>query len=90
MKDQSLYAAESLLRFHTSEGEFISPMEFVPLLENCGLIIPVGRWIMDTAMTMCEECRKIYSNFKISINLSYIQGYYCYCSHATIPRGVLA
>ena len=80
MKDQSLYAAESLLRFHTSEGEFISPMEFVPLLENCGLIIPVGRWIMDTAMTMCEECRKIYSNFKISINLSYIQGYYCYCT----------
>lgn len=73
LKDQSLYAAESLLRFHTSEGEFISPMEFVPLLENCGLIIPVGRWIMDTAMTMCEECRKIYSNFKISINLSYIQ-----------------
>lgn len=73
LKTQKLYAAEALLRFHTSTGEFISPAEFVPLLEKCGLIIPVGRWIMDTAMTMCEECRKFYSEFKISINLSYIQ-----------------
>ena len=72
-KTQKLYAAESLLRFRTSAGEFISPVEFVPLLEKCGLIIPVGRWIMDTAMTMCEECRKTYPDFRISINLSYIQ-----------------
>ena len=73
LETQKLYAAEALLRFHTSTGEFISPVEFVPLLEKCGLIIPVGRWIMDTAMTMCEECRKFYPEFKISINLSYIQ-----------------
>ena len=72
-ESQKLYAAEALLRFSTSTGEFISPVEFVPLLEKCGLIIPVGRWIMDTAMTMCEECRKTYPEFKISINLSYIQ-----------------
>lgn len=73
LKTQELYAAEALLRFHTSSGESVSPMEFVPLLEKCGLIIPVGRWIMDTAMTMCEECRKTYPDFKVSINLSYIQ-----------------
>lgn len=72
-KTQKLYAAESLLRFETSTGELLSPVEFIPLLEKCGLIIPVGRWIMDTAMTMCEECQKTYPDFKISINLSYIQ-----------------
>lgn len=72
-KTQKLYAAESLLRFETSTGELLSPAEFIPLLEKCGLIIPVGRWIMDTAMTMCEECQKTYPDFKISINLSYIQ-----------------
>lgn len=73
LQTQKLYAAEALLRFTTSTGQFISPVEFVPLLEKCGLIIPVGRWIMDTAMTMCEECRKKYPEFRISINLSYIQ-----------------
>lgn len=72
-KTKKLYAAESLLRFQTSKGEMLSPIEFIPLLEKCGLIIPVGRWIMDTAMTMCEECQKKYPDFKISINLSYIQ-----------------
>ena len=73
LKTQKLYAAEALLRFTTSSGEFISPVEFIPLLEKCGLIIPVGRWIMDTAMTMCEECRTKYPDFRVSINLSYIQ-----------------
>ena len=73
LQTQKLYAAEALLRFTTSTGQFISPAEFVPLLEKCGLIIPVGRWIMDTAMTMCEECRKKYPEFRVSINLSYIQ-----------------
>ena len=73
LQTQKLYAAEALLRFTTSTGKFVSPVEFVPLLEKCGLIIPVGRWIMDTAMTMCEECRKKYPDFRVSINLSYIQ-----------------
>lgn len=68
-----LYAAESLLRFTTSTGEFISPMEFVPLLEESGLIIPVGKWILDRAVSMCKTCQEYYPDFKVSINLSYVQ-----------------
>lgn len=68
-----LFAAESLLRFWTPEGEFISPMEFVPILEESGLIIPVGRWVLFQALEMCVKCQKIYPDFKISVNLSYIQ-----------------
>ena len=68
-----LYAAESLLRFTTATGEFISPMEFVPLLEESGLIIPVGKWILDRAVSMCKKCQKYYPDFKVSINLSYVQ-----------------
>lgn len=68
-----LYAAESLLRFTTATGEFISPMEFVPLLEESGLIIPVGKWILDRAVSMCKKCQEYYPDFKVSINLSYVQ-----------------
>ena len=42
----TLYAAESLMRYKTSEGEMISPVEFIPILEESGLIIPVGRWVL--------------------------------------------
>lgn len=68
-----LFAAESLIRFTTSEGEFLAPYEFVPILEESGLIVPVGKWIIDTALKMCKECQKYNPDFKISINLSYIQ-----------------
>lgn len=65
--------AESLLRFKTTEGENISPVEFIPILEESGLIIPVGKWIIDRALSMCAECQKTNPNFKISVNLSYVQ-----------------
>lgn len=68
-----LYAAESLLRYTTYSGEHISPIEFIPILEESGLIIPVGKWIFDRAVSMCSECQKVYPEFKISINLSYVQ-----------------
>ena len=69
----TLYAAESLMRYKTSEGEMISPVEFIPILEESGLIIPVGRWVLGRALSMCRECQKTYPEFKVSVNLSYIQ-----------------
>ena len=68
-----LYGAESLLRFTTKEGERISPVEFIPILESSGLIIPVGKWILDKAASMCKQCQQYIPNFKVSVNLSYIQ-----------------
>lgn len=70
---EALYAAETLLRFKTPSGENISPVEFVPILEESGLIIPVGKWIMKNALAMCKKVRTVYPDFLISINISYIQ-----------------
>lgn len=68
-----LYAAESLLRFVMPDGERVSPIEFIPILEETGLIIPVGKWIIGQAIGMCKEMRKFVPEFRISVNLSYIQ-----------------
>ena len=70
---EKLFAAESLLRFWLSPEEIVSPVEFIPILEESGLIIPVGKWILRTAFSMCQACQKEYPDFKISVNLSYIQ-----------------
>ncbi len=67
------FMAESLLRFKTTEGEMVSPVEFIPILEESGLIIPVGKWVIDRALSMCAECQKTNPDFKISVNLSYVQ-----------------
>lgn len=70
---KDLYAAESLLRFWTSEKETVSPAEFIPILEESGLIIPVGKWVLHRALEMCVKCREKRPDFKVGVNLSYIQ-----------------
>lgn len=70
---KDLFVAESLLRFWTSEKETISPVEFIPILEESGLIIPVGKWVLYRALEMCVKCREKRPDFKVSVNLSYIQ-----------------
>lgn len=68
-----LYAAECLLRYQTWDGERISPIDFIPILEETGLIIPVGRYVLEQAALMCKKMQMVYPDFKVSINLSYVQ-----------------
>lgn len=69
----ALYGAESLMRFTTEEFGMISPSEFIPILEETGLIIPVGKWMLNTALFFCREIIKTVPDFKISINISFVQ-----------------
>ncbi len=68
-----LKGAECLLRYHSVDGRMISPNQFISILEESDLIIPVGKWIFDQAMRFCRECRSMVPMFKMHVNLSYIQ-----------------
>ena len=67
------YGAEALMRFTSEKLGMISPAEFIPILEETGLIIPVGRWMMREAMGKCSEIRKVLPDFRVSINISQVQ-----------------
>ena len=58
-----------MLRFECDEFGKISPLEFIPLLEESDLIIPVGRWVLDQAL----KAVSMFSNIKVQINMSYVQ-----------------
>ncbi|KPI54909.1 diguanylate phosphodiesterase [Clostridioides difficile] len=70
---REVIGAEALLRWHSSTYGEVSPIEFIPILEQSNLIIPVGKWIIKEAIKQCKEWHKINPDFKISVNVSYIQ-----------------
>lgn len=73
---EQILGAEALMRFilHSEEGdEQISPVEFIPWLEETGLIIPAGKYVMNEAAKMCREMQQYIPEFKVNINMSYVQ-----------------
>lgn len=65
---------EALVRWVNSELGFISPAEFIPIAENSGVIIDLGKYIIEESFRKCSElCCSNKSNFHIAINISDIQ-----------------
>jgi len=61
---------EALLRWNSPVFGRISPVQFIPLLEETGMIVPVGDWVLKTA---CEQTRRWHSagyDLRVSVNLS--------------------
>lgn len=63
-------AVEALLRWHHPERGLVLPSEFIPLLEESGLIVPVGKWVMQMA---CRQGRHWLDEgvpVRVAVNLS--------------------
>jgi len=64
-------AVEALLRWQSSEVGSISPMEFVPMLEESGLIIPVGQWVLENACRQNVLWQQMgIRDLKVNVNMS--------------------
>ncbi|MBR2896209.1 MAG: GGDEF and EAL domain-containing protein, partial [Oscillospiraceae bacterium] len=73
LQEHALCGAETLLRFNSEATGSVSPVEFIPLLEESGLIIPVGRWVLHEAMKFCKKMQVKIPDFTVSVNISYVQ-----------------
>jgi diguanylate cyclase len=58
---------EALLRWEHPTRGVISPAEFIPLAEACGLIVPIGRWVLATA---CAQAATWPLPMTLAVNLS--------------------
>ena len=62
---------EALIRWNDGKNGLIPPLEFIPLLEDTGLIVPVGEWILRKVCSDIEQILEINSDFiSVSVNFS--------------------
>ncbi len=76
IKTRDITGMEVLLRWQNSYIGIVSPIDFIPLAEEIGIINPIGEWVVLNACTQHALWRqKDHKSFKISINFSYKQFY---------------
>ncbi len=66
----TLIGAEALLRWHDPVRGHVSPGEFIPIAEDCGLITTLGAWVLRAA---CREAACWAQDLSIAVNLSPVQ-----------------
>jgi diguanylate cyclase (GGDEF)-like protein/PAS domain S-box-containing protein len=65
------YGVEALLRWHHPSRGLVLPAHFIPLAEETGLIIPIGRWVLHQACRKAVELGvRLTEPLRISVNLS--------------------
>jgi diguanylate cyclase (GGDEF)-like protein len=67
LQTNEISAFEALLRWNHPTRGMISPVEFIPIAEETGLIIPLGEWVLKTA---CRETANWPDHVKVAVNLS--------------------
>src|SRR5262249_16938353 len=74
LETRTVIGAEALIRWRQPDGQLVSPVRFVPIAEQCGLIKPIGQWVLHQA---CRQIRAWHHGglprVHVSVNLSPIE-----------------
>jgi diguanylate cyclase (GGDEF)-like protein/PAS domain S-box-containing protein len=71
--DRRLMGFEALIRWQHPELGMVPPLDFIPLAEDTGLIISIGRWVLWQSLKQLAEWQHLFENGKLltmSVNLS--------------------
>jgi diguanylate cyclase (GGDEF)-like protein len=70
-----MVGAEALLRWHDPDRGLVSPGEFIPIAEETGLIVPIGRWVVARACAQVHAWQQLATGVPpwVSVNVSPLQ-----------------
>ena len=70
LQSGQIVGAEALLRWRHPERGLLPPAEFIPLAEESGQIVPIGRWVLEEACRGIRSLSRGRAKFHVSVNLS--------------------
>jgi EAL domain-containing protein (putative c-di-GMP-specific phosphodiesterase class I) len=70
LSTRGVAGAEVLLKWRNEEFGLVSPTKFIPLLEETGMIIDVGRWVLESACHQLKAWSDGKASFPVAVNLS--------------------
>jgi predicted signal transduction protein with EAL and GGDEF domain len=70
LRSNEVTGFEALLRWNQPERGRVPPVDFIPLAEETGLIVPLGEWVLRRA---CADAASWPPNIKVAVNLSPVQ-----------------
>ena len=71
LQTNKICGMEALLRWPHPVHGFISPMHFIPLAEETGLIVPIGEWVLEEACKQTLVWQKMgFTSLKVAVNLA--------------------
>tara|TARA_Y100000766_G_C18741914_1_gene524046 strand:- start:504 stop:896 length:393 start_codon:yes stop_codon:yes gene_type:complete len=75
MRTGDMIGVEALIRLQHPERGLLSPIEFLPAIENNQLMIDVGEWVIDTALTQINQWQSLTPSLtiKVSVNVAAVQ-----------------
>ncbi len=78
LKTGEIIGAEALIRWWKPDdskegGKWISPVEFIPVAEQSGLIVPIGEWVMRKACQTAKKWHESGRDIRIAVNVSGVQ-----------------
>ena len=74
LRDGRVVWMEALIRWQRADGRLVGPAEFIAVAEQCGLIIPIGQWVLNEACREAVQWRKAgLPGVGVAVNLSVAQ-----------------
>jgi len=74
LRTRQITGVEALLRWWHPEWGLISPVRFITIAEDCGLIVPIGRWVMEEACAQAVRWLKAgLAPVSIAVNVSALE-----------------
>ncbi len=67
LREERLKGFEALIRWHHPERGMVSPVDFIPIAEDTGLIIPIGEWVIREA---CRQAAEWRYDISVAVNIS--------------------